>query len=115
MTRPADIGEQSPGPGQCREVESVFGFRAVRDGRRSHPEDKEDAAPDRAVRCHGQTSGADATHRRGCDCGFWHTVRHSGAMPKPEKDKILDRVEKLIIAVKEAREKANDADAGAKP
>jgi hypothetical protein len=36
-------------------------------------------------------------------------------MPKPEKDKILDRVEKLIIAVKEAREKANDADAGAKP
>lgn len=47
--------------------------------------------------------------------GFWHTVRHSEAMPKPEKDKIMGRVEKQIIAVKEAREKANDADAGAKP
>lgn len=47
--------------------------------------------------------------------GFWHTVKQSGAIPKPEKDALLERVEKLLIAVKEAREKANDIDAGARP
>lgn len=47
--------------------------------------------------------------------GFWSTIRQSGAMPKPDKEKIAERVEKLLIAVKEAREKANAADAGSKP
>lgn len=47
--------------------------------------------------------------------GFWSTVRQSGAMPKPEKEKIAERVEKLLIAVKEAREKANASDADSKP
>lgn len=47
--------------------------------------------------------------------GIWTTVRQSGAMPKPQKEIIANRVEKLLIAVKEARERANDIDASAKP
>lgn len=47
--------------------------------------------------------------------GFWNTVRQSAAMPKPEKEKIAERVEKLLIAVKEARERANDTEANDKP
>jgi len=39
--------------------------------------------------------------------GFWHQVKHSGALPKPEKQDIASRVEKLLKAVKEAREAAN--------
>jgi hypothetical protein len=39
--------------------------------------------------------------------GFWHTVKHSGAMAKPDKQALADRVEKLLRAVKEAREAAN--------
>lgn len=39
--------------------------------------------------------------------GHWHQVKHSGAMRKPEKDELKSRVEKLLIAVKEARELAN--------
>jgi hypothetical protein len=47
--------------------------------------------------------------------GFWSTIRQSAAMPKPEKEAISGRIEKLLIGVKEARERANDTDAGAKP
>ena len=47
--------------------------------------------------------------------GFWSTVRLSTAMPKTEKDKIASRVEKLLIGIKEARERANDTDASKKP
>lgn len=47
--------------------------------------------------------------------GFWSTVRQSAAMPRPEKEKIVERVEKLLIAIKEARERANDTDASKKP
>jgi hypothetical protein len=47
--------------------------------------------------------------------GFWTTVRQSAAMPKPERDKIAERLEKLLIAIKEARELANDTDAGKRP
>lgn len=43
--------------------------------------------------------------------GFWHTTRQSGAIPKTYKLKLLDRVEKLIIAVKQAREEANSIEA----
>lgn len=39
--------------------------------------------------------------------GFWNTVKHSGAMKKLEKEAIAARVEKLLIAVKKAREEAN--------
>jgi len=42
--------------------------------------------------------------------GYWDTVKHSGAMPKPAKEALLQRVEKLAIAVKEAREAANMQD-----
>lgn len=41
--------------------------------------------------------------------GFWETVKQSGAMPAPEKAALLARVEKLLKAVKEARESANMA------
>lgn len=43
--------------------------------------------------------------------GHWHTTRHSGAMTKPDKEKLAERVEKLLQAVKAAREEANGADA----
>lgn len=43
--------------------------------------------------------------------GFWSTVRQSAAMPKPEKEKIAERLEKLLIGIKEARERANDIEA----
>ncbi len=42
--------------------------------------------------------------------GFWHLVKHSGAMPKPEKQALTERVEKLFQAVKQAREAANIQD-----
>ena len=40
--------------------------------------------------------------------GWWDTVKHSGAVPVPRKKQLLDRVDKLIRAVKFARETAND-------
>jgi hypothetical protein len=39
--------------------------------------------------------------------GFWVQVKQSGAMPKPEQTQLLVRVEKLLHAVKQAREAAN--------
>ncbi|MCI0391861.1 MAG: hypothetical protein MOB07_24225 [Acidobacteria bacterium] len=43
--------------------------------------------------------------------GYWHQVKHSGAMPTPRKKELLGRIEKLSHAVKFAREAANGADA----
>lgn len=42
--------------------------------------------------------------------GSWSTIRQSGAMPKPKKEAIINRVDKLLRAVKQAREEANGAD-----
>jgi hypothetical protein len=42
--------------------------------------------------------------------GFWNQVKQSGAMPKPAKEALADRVEKLLQAVKQAREAANSMD-----
>lgn len=39
--------------------------------------------------------------------GFWHSVKSSGAIPKPERQKIMERVNILLNAVKAAREEAN--------
>lgn len=39
--------------------------------------------------------------------GWWVLTRQSGAMPKPEKQKLQDRIDKLIQAIKQAREAAN--------
>lgn len=39
--------------------------------------------------------------------GVMQTVKQSGAMGKPEKEELLTRVEKLLNAVQEARERAN--------
>ncbi len=47
--------------------------------------------------------------------GFWTQVKHSGAMPKPERKALAERVEKLLRAVKQAREAANIEDETATP
>lgn len=41
--------------------------------------------------------------------GYWNTVKHSGALPIPERDKLENKVNKLIKAVKYAREQANNS------
>lgn len=43
--------------------------------------------------------------------GHWDTVKHSGALPPRRKQELLERVEKLIKAVKYAREEANAQEA----
>ena len=45
--------------------------------------------------------------------GFWNLVKQSGAIPKPEKQSLLAKSEKLIRAIKEAREAANGTDEAA--
>jgi hypothetical protein len=47
--------------------------------------------------------------------GFWTMVKQSGALPKLEKNKLALRVEKLLDAVKAARERANAATVADKP
>lgn len=42
--------------------------------------------------------------------GWWDTIKHSGALPAPRKQALLERVDTLLKAVKVAREKANDVD-----
>lgn len=42
--------------------------------------------------------------------GFWSQVKHSGAMPKTEKEKLIQRIDALSNALKKAREEANMAD-----
>lgn len=39
--------------------------------------------------------------------GFWHTTKQSGAIPRQRKLALLERADKLLIAVKQAREEAN--------
>jgi hypothetical protein len=43
--------------------------------------------------------------------GWWDTVKHSGALPVPRKQALLERIESLLKAIKFAREEANGADA----
>lgn len=47
--------------------------------------------------------------------GFWNQVKQSGAMPKPKKDELADRLEKLRKAIIHAREEANVIDEIAAP
>lgn len=47
--------------------------------------------------------------------GYWHHIKHSGAMPAPDKAALLEKVEKLLQAVKQAREEANGHDEVAPP
>lgn len=39
--------------------------------------------------------------------GHWNAIKQSGALPKPEKQALLERAEVLLQAVKQAREAAN--------
>jgi hypothetical protein len=39
--------------------------------------------------------------------GNWNTIKYSGALPAKQVNEMLERVEKLVAAVKYAREKAN--------
>jgi hypothetical protein len=43
--------------------------------------------------------------------GAWVTVKHSGALPAPQKDALLERIRRLAAAVKFARETANATEA----
>ncbi|HYL98506.1 MAG TPA: hypothetical protein VEZ90_06085 [Blastocatellia bacterium] len=43
--------------------------------------------------------------------GYWDTVKHSGGLPVPRKQQLLERIEKLSKAVKFARENANAEEA----
>lgn len=43
--------------------------------------------------------------------GTWNTVKHSGAVPKGQRDRLLERIETLLKAVKCAREEANGSSA----
>ena len=47
--------------------------------------------------------------------GYWNTVKHSGAIQAPRKVVMAERVEKLLRAVKEAREAANGIEEVAVP
>lgn len=40
--------------------------------------------------------------------GWWKTTHLSGAIPAPRKELLLERIDKLIQAIREARERAND-------
>ena len=42
--------------------------------------------------------------------GYWNTTKMSGALPVPEKERLMARVERLVRAVKMARETANQQD-----
>lgn len=42
--------------------------------------------------------------------GYWDTTKISGALPKPRKERILARLDALLIAVKTARQEANDVE-----
>lgn len=43
--------------------------------------------------------------------GYWDKIVYSGAVPATRQQELLERLEKLIIAVKHARETANSAEA----
>jgi len=43
--------------------------------------------------------------------GFWHLTRFSGALPVPRRTAILEKIDILLKAVKQARERANSAEA----
>ncbi len=47
--------------------------------------------------------------------GYWHQVKMSGAMPKTQKEIMLERVDTLLKAIKVARETANCIDEVACP
>lgn len=47
--------------------------------------------------------------------GHWTAVKQSGAMQKPEKLALVERIDKLSRAIKEAREAANNIDEVATP
>jgi hypothetical protein len=42
--------------------------------------------------------------------GYWSLVKHSGAVPKPYAQELLERIDAVLRAVKEAREEANMRD-----
>jgi hypothetical protein len=42
--------------------------------------------------------------------GYWDKTHLSGALPVPRKEAILERIDKLQVAVKKARSRANDLD-----
>jgi len=47
--------------------------------------------------------------------GFWTQVSHSAAIPAPEKEALVRRIDLLIVAVKQAREEANSLEVTPEP
>lgn len=47
--------------------------------------------------------------------GFWQTQKTSTAISRTDKQKMLDRVNQLLLAVKDARERANDTEVSVRP
>jgi hypothetical protein len=47
--------------------------------------------------------------------GYWHLVKQSGAMPLPDKEKMVDKIDALLIGIKKAREEANGINADQRP
>jgi hypothetical protein len=39
--------------------------------------------------------------------GYWNLVRHSGAIPEPVREVMIERIDRVLQAVKQAREAAN--------
>ncbi len=47
--------------------------------------------------------------------GYWSLIRHSGAIPEPYRNELLERVETVAQAIKQAREAANSSEEVASP
>lgn len=47
--------------------------------------------------------------------GYWTSVKQSGAMPLPDREALVERIEALMNAVKQAREEANSIEEASSP
>ena len=47
--------------------------------------------------------------------GHWKHIKHSGALPAEDKNRMIKKIHKFIDAVKQARERANETEIGHGP
>lgn len=47
--------------------------------------------------------------------GYWNLIKHSGAIPEPVRETLIERIDRVLQAVKQAREAANSIDEVAPP
>lgn len=91
--------KEDPSTGQWRtevttrhRTEKVIDFKTVAEATKEHPAQIAQLAKDVTI-------------------GYWDQTKLSAALPVPEKDALITRIETLIAAVKLARGKANEVDA----